>query len=218
MGLFGRKKDACPICGGEVKGLFNKKIADKQVLCKDCSAQVSMQKELLKKATPEFMQEHLEYRRKNAIKYNALRWDMKFDARGTKMGVDPGAGFLYLIDADLDDLDNPVVFSFDQITRYELYRLNKCVDSSDTPGEIQLESALTAMAGLAQLLSKDKKSSSDFFRLVINTTEPYWPEIEVKIHFDSQDDIYGFSGFGDDLKRMCQVLKSAVRKEPVVIF
>lgn len=217
MGLFGRKKDGCPVCGGEVKGLFNKKIVDKQVLCKECSAQISMQKELLKNATPEFIREHLEYRRKNAEKYNALRWDLKFDARGTKMGVDPGAGFLYLMDADMDDFDNPVVLSFNQITRYELYRLKKCVDSSDDAGETYLESKLSALSGVAKLLDSDKKSV-DYFRLVLTTTDPYWPEIEVRINFDSPDDIYGFAGFGNDLKQMCQVLKSAVRKEPVMIF
>jgi len=58
----------------------------------------------------------------------------------------------------------------------------------------------------------------DYSRLVVTTTEPYWPEIEVKISFDSPDDVYGFGGFGDDLKKMCQVLKSAVRKEQVVLF
>ena len=49
---------------GEVKGLFHKKIGGKKALCKDCSAQVSMAKELLKDATPEFIKEHLEYRRR----------------------------------------------------------------------------------------------------------------------------------------------------------
>lgn len=215
MGLFG-KKEACPVCGGEVKGLLHKKIGGKQALCKDCSAQISMSKELLKNATAEYVKEHLEYRQKNAVKYNALRWDAKYDARGTKMGVDPGAGFLYLVDADMDDFDNPVVFSFDQITHYELYRLNKKVDDSDTPGETQLESKLSALAGVAKLLDKDKRSV-DYFRLVLTTTEPYWPELEIRINFDSPDDVYGFGGFGEDLKMMCQVLKSAARKEQVIL-
>ena len=57
MGLFG-KKEACPVCGGEVKGLFHKKIGGKQALCKDCSAQISMAKELLKNATAEYVKEH----------------------------------------------------------------------------------------------------------------------------------------------------------------
>ena len=215
MGLF-HKKEACPICGGEVKGLFHKKIGGKKALCKDCSAQVSMAKELLKDATPEFIKEHLEYRRENALKYNALHWEAEYDARGTKMGVDPGVGFLYLIDADMDDSDNPVVFSFDQITRYELYRLNQKVDDSDTPGATALESTLSALSGIAKILDKDK-NSNDYFRLMLTTTEPYWPELKIEIYFNSPDDIYGFGGFGGDLERMCQVLKSAARREPVAI-
>lgn len=216
MGLFG-KKEACPVCGGEVKGLFHKKISGKQALCKDCSAQISMAKELLKNATPEYVKEHLEYRRKNALKYNALRWDAKYNARGTKMGVDPGAGFLYLIDADMDDFDNPVVFSFNQITHYELYRLNKKVDDSDTPGETPLESGLSVLSSIAKLANKNN-NSTDYFRLVVTTTEPYWPEIEIRINFDSPDDVHGFTGFGEDLKNMCQVLKHAVRREPVTVY
>ena len=215
MGLF-HKKEACPVCGGEVKGLFHKKIGGKKALCKDCSAQVSMAKELLKDATPEFIKEHLEYRRENALKYNALHWEAEYDARGTKMGVDPGVGFLYLIDADMDDSDNPVVFSFDQITRYELYRLNQKVDDSDTPGATALESTLSALSGIAKILDKDK-NSNDYFRLMPTTTEPYWPELKIEIYFNSPDDIYGFGGFGGDLERMCQVLKSAARREPVAI-
>ena len=215
MGLF-HKKEACPVCGGEVKGLFHKKIGGKKALCKDCSAQVSMAKELLKDATPEFIKEHLEYRRENALKYNALHWEAEYDARGTKMGVDPGVGFLYLIDADMDDSDNPVVFSFDQITRYELYRLNQKVDDSDTPGATALESTLSALSGIAKILDKDK-NSNDYFRLMLTTTEPYWSELKIEIYFNSPDDIYGFGGFGDDLERMCQVLKSAARREPVAI-
>ena len=215
MGLF-HKKEACPVCGGEVKGLFHKKIGGKKALCKDCSAQVSMAKEPLKDATPEFIKEHLEYRRENALKYNALHWEAEYDARGTKMGVDPGVGFLYLIDADMDDSDNPVVFSFDQITRYELYRLNQKVDDSDTPGATALESTLSALSGIAKILDKDK-NSNDYFRLMLTTTEPYWPELKIEIYFNSPDDIYGFGGFGGDLERMCQVLKSAARREPVAI-
>lgn len=216
MGLFG-KKEACPVCGGEVKGLFHKKIGGKKALCKDCSAQVSMAKSLLKEADAEYVKEHLEYRRKNAAKYNALRWDAKFEARGTRMGVDVGAGFLYLADADMDDLDNPVVFSFDQITHYELYRMKKRVDDSDTPREVFLESNLSVLGGIAKLANSDS-NSVDSFRLVLQTTEPYWPEIEISIHFDSPDDLYAFDGFGNDLKSMCYVLKSAARREPVALL
>ena len=109
-----------------------------------------------------------------------------------------------------------MVFSFDQITRYELYRLNQKVDDSDTPGATALESTLSALSGIAKILDKDK-NSNDYFRLMLTTTEPYWPELKIEIYFNSPDDIYGFGGFGGDLERMCQVLKSAARREPVAI-
>lgn len=59
MGLF---SEACPVCGGE--GLFLVRIGDKRALCKSCSGQVSMSKDLLEAATPEFIKGHLEDRRK----------------------------------------------------------------------------------------------------------------------------------------------------------
>lgn len=215
MGLFG-KKEACPVCGGEVKGLFHKKIADKKALCKECSAQVSMMKELQKSATPDYIREHLEYRRQNALKYNSLHWVAKYDARGTKMGVDPVARALYIVDADMDDFENPVVFSFDQITHYELYRLKKRMDYTENEEELYLESTLSALGGIAKIVNPDNRSV-DYFRLVLKTTEPYWPELTIEISFDSPDDIYGFGGFGHDLEMMCRVLKSASRGENVTL-
>lgn len=215
MGLFG-KKEACPICGGEVKGLFNKKISGRQTLCKDCSAKVSMTKELQKAAVPEYIREHLAYREKNLMKYNALRWDVRYTARELSIGVDPVAGFLYIVTPDMDDKENPVVFSFDQLTHYELYRMNKMVDSSDIPGETALESTLSVLSGISRLAGKDN-NSTDYFRIVLTTTDPYWPEIEEKIRFDS-DFLYGFGGFADELKSICQIFKQIIRKENTIIF
>lgn len=216
MGFFG-KKEPCPVCGGDVKGLFLIKIGGKQTLCKDCSKQVSMHKELLQNATPEFIQEHLAYRQKNAEKYNALRWDVQYtDVPGLKVGVDPGAGFLYLVHDELHDEKNPVVFSFGQITGYELYRLNKKVDDADTPGKTYLESTLSALAGIAQIINKDS-NATDYFKLKLTTSDPYWPGMELKISFvDSQ--LYGRGGFGEQMEMICQMLKRIVRKEPVSIF
>ncbi len=147
---------------------FTKKSAARRLCARIALLRFLWQRNMLKDATPEFIKEHLEYRRENALKYNALHWEAEYDARGTKMGVDPGAEFLYLVDADMDDSDNPVVFSFDQITRYELYRLNKKVDDSDTPGATALESAPSALSGIAKILDKDK-NSNDYFRLLITT-------------------------------------------------
>lgn len=215
MGLFS-KKESCPVCGGEVKGMFLVKIGGKKTLCKNCSKQISMNKGLLENATPEFIQEHLAYRKKNEEKYASLRWDVQYtDIPGVKFGADPGAGFFYLAHDDLHDLENPLVFSFDQITGYELYRAKKKVDDGDTPGETSLESTLSKMAGAANLVSTDNRY--DYFKLKLTTTDPYWPELEIKINFNL-DDLYGLRfgpAFNKQLKSVGQMFKHIIHKEPV---
>ncbi|MDE7415937.1 MAG: hypothetical protein K2N44_06450 [Lachnospiraceae bacterium] len=132
MGLFS-KKEACPVCGGEVKGLFLTKIGNKQILCKKCSEPISMKKDLLETTTPQFIKEHLDYRRKNAEKYAALHWNTKFtNIPELKVGIDEVGQAIYLIHDDLHDRENPVVFSFNQFTGYELLRGKKTVDDLET--------------------------------------------------------------------------------------
>lgn len=219
MGLFG-KKEACPVCGKEVKGLFLTKIGDKKTLCKDCSKRISMNKELIKTATPELIQEHLAYRKKNAEKYAALRWDIRYtDIPYLKFGVDPGAGFFYLESDDLHDEDNPVVFSFNQLTGYELYRSSQKLDDSDTPGETFLESTLSVVSGLADLVKNEEDTKYEVFKLKLTTTDPYWPKLEIKITF-SDERLYGWNGctaFDWQLKGMCQLFKNIIRNEPITI-
>lgn len=217
MGLFG-KKEACPICGGEVKGLFHKKIGGKKALCKDCSAQISMSKELLKDATPEYVKEHLAYRRKNAELYNTLNWAAVYEARSLRLGVDPDAGYLYIREVDMDDLDNPVLFRFDQIKHYEFYRLKKKMDDTESTDDVYLESALSAIGGVAKIISGKDSNAYEYYKLVLQTTEPYWPELAIEISFNSPDDVYGIDGFGKDLQRMCRVLKAASRGEKVTLY
>lgn len=217
MGLFG-KKVPCPVCGGEVKGLFHKKIGGKQALCKDCSAQVSMSKELLKEATPAYIKEHLEYRRKNAELYNTLNWAAVYEARSLRLGVDPDAGYLYIREVDMDDLDNPVLFRFDQIEHYEMYRMKKKLDDTESTGEIPLETNLSSLGGVASLVSGKDNNTYEYYRLVLKTKEPYWPELAIEISFNSIDDVYGYDGFGDDLKKMCYVLRAASRGEAVTLY
>lgn len=220
MGLF-TKKEPCPVCGEDVKGLFLVKIGDKKVLCKSCSKQVSMNKELLKNATPEYIREHLAYRQKNAEKYNLLRWDVQYtNIPGLKFGVDPSAGFFYLAHDDLHAEDNPVVFSFDQLTGYELYRSSKKVDDADTAGETSIETALSAMSGIVNLVRTNDTAKTDCFKLILTTTDPYWPEIELKINF-FYDNLYGFNGyspFDEQIKLMCQMFKHIIRKEQINIY
>lgn len=217
MGLFS-KKEACPVCGGEVKGLFLVKIGGKKTLCKNCSEQISMHKELLETATPEFIREHLDYRRKNAENYAAHSWTVQFTGiPGFKMGVDEAGRAIYLIHDTLRDEDNPVVFSFDQLTGYELCRRKKKLDGMEDTGAIVLETGLSALAGVARAINRDNSSSADSFHLKLTTTDPYWKEMDLKISFtDSQ--LYGtigFGGFAEEFKQVCQILKSIIRKQPL---
>lgn len=216
MGLFS-KKAPCPICGEEVSGLFLVKIGGKQTLCKDCSGQISMNEELLKNATPDFIREHLAYRRKNAEKYAALHWDVEYkDVPGLKVGVDSKARCFYIVHDKLHDEDNPLVFSFDQLTGYELYRLTKKVDDADTPGGTSLDTGMTFLADLGRLVKKDT-SDTDYFKLKLVTTDPYWPEIFFKIYFTTHQ-MKGIFGFAPQMEAIGQLFKHIVRKEPVNIF
>lgn len=219
MGLFS-KKDACPICGGEVKGLFLVKISDKRTLCKDCSKQVSMQDSLLETATPEFIQEHLEYRRKNAEKYAAHNWTVKITSiPGLTFGLDEAGKAIYLVHKNLHDTEeNPVVFSFDQLTGYELCRgKKKKLDGMEDTGPIPLETVLSALGGVSPLSSKNARETVDSFHLKLTTTDPYWKEIDIKIEFTDTTlyGIAGIGGFAGDMTQVCQFIKDIIRKEPL---
>lgn len=214
MGLFS-KKDACPVCGGEVKGLFLIKIGDKQTLCKNCSKQISMNKSLLETATPEFIREHLDYRKKNAEKYASHNWSVKIHSiPGFQFGLDEAGKAIYLIHDDLhDNEDNPVVLSFDQLTGYELYRRKKKMDDMENTGPITLDTKLSAIGGIAQFAG-NKTASAESFQLKLTTTDPYWKEMDIKIDFTSTQ-LHGLGGFAKDMRQVCQIIKNIIRKEPI---
>lgn len=215
MGLFS-KKEACPVCGGEVKGLFLTKIGGKKTLCKTCSKQVSMNKALLETATPEFIKEHLEYRRKNAEKYATHQWTVKVTSiPGLTFGMDEAGKAIYLIHDDLrDNEENPVVFSFDQLTGYEFLRGKKKLDGMEDTGMILLDTGLSALAAISRIAKNDNSGQVDSFHLKLTTTDPYWGEIDIKIVFD-ENQLHGFGGFGEDMQRVCQMIKNIIRKEAV---
>lgn len=216
MGLFS-KKENCPVCGGEVKGLFLLKIGEQKTLCKECSKQVSMSKNLLETATPEFIREHLEYRKKNAETYAARNWTVRFTSiPGFQMGLDEAGEMFYLIHDDLHDNDkNPVVFSFDQLTGYELVRgKKKVVDDMENTGQVNLETGLSVMGGISYLMSSKATSTVDNFLLKLTTTDPYWKDITIKITF-SYGQLYGLGGFHKDMEEVCQLLKCIIRKQPL---
>lgn len=213
MGLFS-KKEACPVCGGEVKGLFLTKIAGKKTLCKTCSKQVAMNKTLLETATPEFIKEHLEYRRRNAEKYASHNWTLKINSiPGLTFGLDEEGQALYMLHSDLsDDRENPVVFTFDQLTGYELYRGKKKMDGMEDTGTIALETTLSALAAISRIAKNDNSGQVDSFHLKLTTTDPYWENVDIKILFD-EDQLLGFGGFGDDMQKVCQIIKCIIRKD-----
>lgn len=213
MGLFS-KKDPCPICGEEAKGMFLTRV-EKQTLCKDCSKQISMNDDLLKNATLDFVREHLAYRKMNAEKYASLHWDIEYKAvPGLRVGLDPAARCFYIVHDKLHDEDNPLVFSFDQLTGYELYRLNKKVDDANTPGDTGLDTGMTFAADLARLVKRE--SETDYFKLKLTTTDPYWQEINFKIYFTTHQ-LKGVLGFAPEMKAIGQMFKRIVRKEPVTV-
>lgn len=215
MGLFS-KKDACPVCGGEVKGMFLVKFGGKQTLCKDCSKQVSMSKNLLETATPEFMKEHLDYRRKNAEKYATHNWTVIIKRiRGLMFGLDEAGKAIYLIHDELhDNEENPVVFSFDQITGYELYRNKKKLDDMENTDDVPLSTAGQAAASVIQIVGGNG-SNWETFHLKLTTTDPYWKEISLKINF-TPNELYGIGGIGKDVQQVCRYIKSIIRNEPLV--
>lgn len=217
MGLFSKKED-CPVCGGEVKGMFLTQIANKKTLCKNCGKRISMNEDLLKTASPEFVRQHLVYRQQNAEKFASLYWDNEYTSiPGFKFGVNLTERVIYMIHDKLNDEDNPVVFSFDQVMDYELYRLKKKVDSVEEEGPTALESGLTVLAAVSDLISKDNTNDVDYFKLKLKTTDPYWENIELKISF-TRSQLYGFYGFADEMKTICQILKKIVRREDVSVL
>lgn len=218
MGLFS-KKEACPVCGGEVKGLFLVKIAGKKTLCKTCSRQIAMNKSLIETATPEFIREHLEYRRKNAEKYAAHNWTLKITSiPGLTFGLDEAGQALYILHSDLsDDRENPVVFTFDQLTGYEFLRGKKKLDGMEDTGMIPLETGLSAMAAISRIAKNDNSGQFDTYHLKLTTTEPYWNEVDIKITFD-ENQLHGFGGFGADMQQVCQYIKDIIRKDTLHIY
>lgn len=218
MGLFS-KKEACPVCGGEVKGLFLVKIGGKKALCKNCSKQVSMNKSLLETATPEFIQEHLEYRRKNAEKYAGHNWTVKITGiPGFKFGLDEAGRAIYLVHDSIRSYEeNPVVFDFDQLTGYEFFRGKKCLDTMADTGMIPLETGLSALAAISRIAKNDNSGQMDCFHLKLTAADPYWAEMDIKIDFD-ENQVHGFGGFGGDMQQVCQYIKDIIRKDELHIY
>lgn len=64
MALFG-KRDACPICGGKVKGLFTTKVGG-QAICKECCGTIHLPEGALDHMSVEGFKEYMAFRQENA--------------------------------------------------------------------------------------------------------------------------------------------------------
>ncbi|MDO4538771.1 MAG: DUF4428 domain-containing protein [Coriobacteriales bacterium] len=118
MGLFNRKKKTCAVCGKEL-GLFGKvKIADDQVICKECSGKLSPYFTGRRSATVDQIIDQLEYREQNKAVVADLN-PTRTLGNSTKVYIDDEAGKLAITNDSNWRNANPDIFDFEQITGCE---------------------------------------------------------------------------------------------------
>ncbi|MDD3920858.1 MAG: DUF4428 domain-containing protein, partial [Eubacteriales bacterium] len=135
MGLFSKKDVACPVCGGEVTGLFKTKIADGQALCRSCAERISMPKEMLKKADVALINQNLAYRDRQAAMLAEMNFNYDFNYGGTHIKADDRLGYVAIFSSDLNCYHAPLVFKYDDIKGYQFYRIKKLLDDDTTSGK-----------------------------------------------------------------------------------
>lgn len=211
MGLFSKKeKMPCPLCGGEVKGLFKTKIGNKVEICKECAAKISMCDEQMETATPEYAGENIAYMTANAQKYADMNRDHEFDFMDEFTVTADEENRLVAIGAKkMNNMKNPLVFSYDDITSYELYRFKKMVDSDKEPGDTATESGLTVLASLSS------ESTNSTIRIKLTTTNLYWPCIDLKFTFS--DSSLAYEGYRNNMRGIGYLFKCIVNKKPYVL-
>ena len=117
MALFG-KKDSCPICDKPVKGLLNAKIADKVILCQECTRKINMDSSLLPFQSIEDIKEHLRYREQNAVKFDNFKTSREITiSNGMFIRVDDEKMQWYY---GAKKISNPPIYDFSEIIDYEL--------------------------------------------------------------------------------------------------
>ena len=94
MALFG-KRDACPICGGKVKGLFPWKIEGQQI-CSDCHGSVDLPENVEKNMTLDAFRGYMAFREENDLLRQRFQVTQKVDFGlfDTKFMFDMTNGFL----------------------------------------------------------------------------------------------------------------------------
>ena len=211
MKLFGKKeKTPCPVCGGEVTGLFKTKIDGGQELCQTCAHKISMPKEMVKKASADFIKEHFACREEQAVLFSSMNITHKFTFNGfLNVYADDGKQLLAIGYSDMNCQQNPIVLRYDQLTGYELYLEKKRLDDDKTPGPTNTKTFLSVAGNL--LVSSGSDAS---FTLKLKTGDPYWPEMEIGCTVPYQ---LKFNGYQDNMNGIGQLMKCIVRKEPFVM-
>ncbi|MDN0031499.1 hypothetical protein [Oscillibacter ruminantium] len=210
MGLFGKKdKTPCPLCGGEVTGLFKTKIGGKQEICRECADKISMQKELLKNAGVEFVREHLAFREEQAKVYATLHFTHSFNFDNSlTVEADEQNRLVAIGVRDFNSWTHPLVFSYDDLTGYELWLQKKKLDDDKTSGETF---AMSVSSALTKLVSTGSGNDTQFYTLKLKTANQYWPEMEILISVPKD---LKYEGYQNNMAGIGQMLKCIVRKEP----
>lgn len=113
---FGAKK-TCPICGGNIKGLFNTKIKDKVTICVECRSKADMDFNLFELQDVDDMKRHLEYREKNKINYENFKTTRELKVHGYYFREDSN-NKLWYYSIEKNPV-NPPLFQYSEIADYE---------------------------------------------------------------------------------------------------
>ncbi|HWR19494.1 MAG TPA: hypothetical protein VN608_07715 [Clostridia bacterium] len=210
MGLLEREdKPPCPVCDGEVTGLFTVKIGGGQEICMECASKISMQKNILKNADVSFVQKHLAFRKEQAVLYAGMSISHRFNFPSSIwVAADEEKQLLAIGNSDMNAWnDDPIVLRYDQLTGYELWLENKKTDDDTTPRETFSVTGTAAVGCFAGNGGKEQ-----YFTLKLKTTDPYWPEMNILAAVPGNME---FTGYNNNMSGLVWLLKCIVRKEPL---
>ena len=211
MGLFGKKeKTPCPVCGGEVKGLFKTKIEGGQELCQECGHKICAPKDWIKAAGVDDVKKHFAYREEQAALYATMHPRHSFVFNGfLQVEADEEKNLLAIGYSNMNCRDNPIVLRYGQLTGYELFLEKKKLDDDKTAGPTNTKTFLTQAGNLLVSNGRDAR-----FTLKLKTEDPYWLEMEIGATVPYH---LNFEGYKDNMSGIGQLLKCIVRGEPFVL-
>ncbi len=192
MALFG-KKEACPICGGKVKGLFPTKVSG-QAICADCRGNIHLPDGALDTMTIDGFKGYMAFREENAQLRNEFNVTQKVDFGWLD------DKFLFDMEKGLMGVDNDL-----EKTIFQACQIKSFVIKEDTTPLFEggpnglfcytstVPDRLAAMAPQLQMIrmqeqmrrNSDKDNGGHFYRNIpepfkkfvveIRMDHPYWP-------------------------------------------